>query len=132
MAGSPTKQKPVPTLSVVQESYTNLQPLMLDTLESVYGRLRKILEDEGFTPTIKHRVKKFENYYDKLVKLLKQAPPSDVLITDLLGLRVVCPFLEDLENVERLISNHFDVIERADRPINNKPYGNKTKKHRDD
>lgn len=111
MAGSPAKQQPAPSRAVTQKNYMNLRQTMEDTLQGVYLRLRKTLEDEGFTPTIKYRVKRFENYYGKLVKQLKQTNSSTAPITDLLGLRVVCPFLEDLENVERLISKNFKVIE---------------------
>jgi putative GTP pyrophosphokinase len=32
-------------------------------------------------------------------------------ITDLLGLRVICPFLEDLEIIENLIKSGFSVVE---------------------
>ena len=36
-------------------------------------------------------------------------PPEQ--ITDLFGLRVVCPFLEDIETVAKLVSERFKVVE---------------------
>lgn len=34
-----------------------------------------------------------------------------IQITDLLGIRIVCPFLEDLETFEQLISQSFEILE---------------------
>jgi putative GTP pyrophosphokinase len=61
-------------------------------------------------PTIKTRIKQFPSYYRKYLNLLKAdaAPP---LITDLMGIRIVCPFIEDLLLVENQIKEHFEVTE---------------------
>ncbi|HKJ05553.1 MAG TPA: tetratricopeptide repeat protein [Geopsychrobacteraceae bacterium] len=111
MAGNPAGKNSAPSRAVTQKLYTELRPMMEEALQSAYQRLRSILEDKGFTPTIKYRVKRFKDYHDKLVKLQKQAKSADTPITDLLGLRVVSPFLEDLENIESLICKNFQVIE---------------------
>jgi putative GTP pyrophosphokinase len=36
---------------------------------------------------------------------------ANLQITDLIGIRIVCPFIEELEIVEILLKEHFDVIE---------------------
>ena len=61
-------------------------------------------------PTLKIRIKNFNSYYKKYVRLRRMgiAHPQ---ITDLMGIRIVCPFIEDLDTVEMLIKEHFDVIE---------------------
>jgi putative GTP pyrophosphokinase len=63
--------------------------------------------------TIKGRAKGFESFFKKYVRLFKlntegAAPP---VITDLIGIRIICPFIEDLSGVEQLIKGHFEVLE---------------------
>ncbi|HLZ18384.1 MAG TPA: hypothetical protein VKO67_02160, partial [Smithellaceae bacterium] len=66
----------------------------------------------GASFTVRHRVKRFEAYFDKLIKLSRHEQGSDAAaITDILGLRIVCPFLEDLDVVENLIKSNFNVVE---------------------
>ncbi|MCL1814592.1 MAG: tetratricopeptide repeat protein [Treponema sp.] len=62
-------------------------------------------------PTVKGRAKEFDSYYKKYLKLLKETPGTEPLITDIIALRVICPFLEDQLAVEKLIKEHFSVIE---------------------
>ncbi|MDR0289933.1 MAG: tetratricopeptide repeat protein [Treponema sp.] len=61
-------------------------------------------------PALKFRVKKFDSYYKKYLRLLKSGIPNPN-ITDLIGIRIICPFIEDLTPVERLVEKHFDVTE---------------------
>ncbi|MDR1930346.1 MAG: tetratricopeptide repeat protein [Treponema sp.] len=63
-------------------------------------------------PMVKGRYKEFGSYYKKYLKLLNaQKDEADPVITDLVGLRVVCPFLEDLAAVEDIIRQDFTVLE---------------------
>jgi len=61
-------------------------------------------------PTLKIRTKNFDSYYRKYLRLLKSGIDKPH-ITDLMGIRIVCPFIEDLELAETLIKEHFDVTE---------------------
>jgi len=63
-------------------------------------------------PRVKGRLKSFDSYFKKYIRLLKsdqsvKAPN----ITDVLGIRVICPFLEDLAAVEELLKKKFKVVE---------------------
>jgi putative GTP pyrophosphokinase len=93
-----------------KELYESLHPHHEEQLRKIYRRIRLMLEQHGFSPTIKYRIKRFDEYYEKLLRSARkrQGEPS---ITDLLGLRIICPFLEDVEMVEHLVKNHFDVVE---------------------
>ncbi len=74
--------------------------------------VRLILEKQGLTPAIKYRVKNFEAYFDKLRKQNAQnTSPRLLTVNDFFGLRIVCPFLEDIETVSSLVSSHFEVLE---------------------
>lgn len=100
---------PLPERSDLKKRYQAVRPDLEEHLLKIHRTLRGILEEQGATPTIKYRVKGFDNYFNKLVKLFRHGEP--LLISDVLGLRVICPFIEDLENVERLINAHFEVVE---------------------
>jgi putative GTP pyrophosphokinase len=89
------------------ESWANARNL---TVKDIENRLEKIFSVLPSPPTIKARTKKFASYYRKYVGLLK-AGTADPLITDLMGIRIVCPFIEDLTLAENLIKQYFDVVE---------------------
>jgi putative GTP pyrophosphokinase len=93
----------------------------------------RIEEALAFLPShvlVKARAKDFDSYYRKYIKLLRQqnsgssseespngspaamaTEPEPVKITDLIGIRVVCPFMEELSLVEDSLKGNFNVIE---------------------
>jgi len=60
--------------------------------------------------SIKYRVKSFESYFEKLIRISNNKT-DDYILTDMLGIRIICPFLEDLDNVVDIIRNNFNVVE---------------------
>ncbi|MCL2762559.1 MAG: RelA/SpoT domain-containing protein, partial [Treponema sp.] len=80
------------------------------TVKDVEGRVEQALISLSSPPTIKIRIKKFYSYYKKYLRMAKSGV-TNPQITDLMGLRIVCPFIEDLSTVESLIKEHFNVIE---------------------
>jgi len=63
-------------------------------------------------PRVKGRLKSFDSYFKKYIRLLKSDPSVKAPnITDVLGIRVICPFLEDLAAVEELLKKKFKVVE---------------------
>lgn len=96
----------------LKDIYEDLYPVYDEILQALYAQVRQVLENHGCLPTIKFRVKRFDAYFDKLVKMSRHEQGIDqAAITDLLGLRVVCPFLEDLKTVEKMIKDNFNVVE---------------------
>jgi putative GTP pyrophosphokinase len=92
--------------------YDARRPIYDETLQSLYRKVRRLLESRGFSPSIKYRVKRFEAYYEKSRDLHARGRSGrTALISDMLGLRIVCPFLEDIETVKELIAENFDVTE---------------------
>jgi putative GTP pyrophosphokinase len=64
-------------------------------------------------PTIKTRLKDFDSYFKKYVNLLNNGLPDDEepRITDIIGIRIVCPFLEEIDMVGSLLHQLFTVVE---------------------
>jgi len=86
-------------------------PRYKEVLATLYQTIRHQLELEDFSPTIKYRVKKFDALYTKLRHQQSRRKKAEIGITDLFGLRIVCPFLEDIEKVEALLNDRFEVVE---------------------
>ncbi|MDR1470110.1 MAG: tetratricopeptide repeat protein [Spirochaetaceae bacterium] len=62
--------------------------------------------------TVKGRPKSFNSFYKKYLRYLRESPKQDkALIPDQIGVRVVCPFLEDITAVEEACRKNFSVIE---------------------
>lgn len=106
-----TKKNPLPDRQLAEKIYSVLLPRYKETLRNLSQQLRELIEDAGLAVTIKSRVKRFDNYCEKLVRISKIQGPELLQITDLLGIRIICPFLEDLETVEGLIGEHFEILE---------------------
>jgi putative GTP pyrophosphokinase len=73
--------------------------------------IEKAVHHLSSRPTVKGRGKEFNSYYKKYLAALKTAHETEPLITDLIGIRVICPFLEDLKAVERILRDCFTVTE---------------------
>jgi putative GTP pyrophosphokinase len=84
------------------EARRHIKRDLTETLES-------LLHHFSSPPLIKGRPKEFDSYYKKYLRILKNG--GDVTISDLIGLRVICPFLEDLSAAEQVIRGHFTVTE---------------------
>ena len=110
MSQPETKLFRPPDRARTRDLYATLLPIHEQALLNLQGRIRTLLEATGLSPTIRYRVKRFAAYFEKLRRSAskRQGPPT---ITDLLGLRIVCPFLEDLSRVETCLRENFEILE---------------------
>jgi len=103
---------PLPKRDELQTIFEQRRPAYEDALSGLYRTVRSLLEANGYTPTIKYRLKRFNHYFGKLKKIHKgEKGCANGLITDLLGLRIICPFLEDLDIIEDLLATQFEIVE---------------------
>lgn len=75
--------------------------------------VRRTLDDGGVPASVTWRVKSYDSLRAKLAARAVPADdgPSVTLVPDLLGMRVVCPFLSELVVVERLLVRYFEVLD---------------------
>jgi putative GTP pyrophosphokinase len=107
---------PPPSRETLQEEYRryeNVRVLVIHDLESQFDVDFSHLSSRIL---VKGRLKNFVSFNKKYISILKSkiggVEPSDPpVITDLIGLRVVCPFLEDTREVERIIKDNYTVVE---------------------
>jgi len=97
-------------LSILYDKY---EPSFSILLERLLVRLRSNVVVSSI-PTYKARVKNFNSYYRKL---LRNCTTNDFsrdelpVITDILGIRIICSFLQDLTLVEQSLQSCFSVYE---------------------
>jgi len=101
----------LPDRAESKKIYKQLYPEYEQILQEIYHKIIDLAEQADISVTVKYRVKRFEHYCEKLIKLKKFQGDEVIQITDLLGIRVICPFLEDLETIERIILQSFEILE---------------------
>lgn len=103
----------VPNRDSLGKDYAQKKPLYEDILQDLALRLERELYKNSIKASVKHRVKSFESYFKKLLVRLreKQRTGKEELITDVLGIRIVCPFLENIQEVESMVRKIFPVVE---------------------
>jgi putative GTP pyrophosphokinase len=114
-----------------QDEYERYSGARFGITRELESRIEEMLKGLPSHILVKARSKDFQSYYRKYLKLLRQqgysplsensymrympdkAPEKDARpeITDLIGIRVVCPFIEDLSSVEDVLNRNFNIIE---------------------
>jgi putative GTP pyrophosphokinase len=92
----------------VYEQYEVIRSLIAKDLQE---RIAEALSDLPSRPSVKGRTKDFDSFFRKYLRLLNTGGDASPPITDIIGIRIVCPFIEDLSIVEGVIKKRFDVIE---------------------
>lgn len=102
----------LPNKEELEEAYEKYHPMLNAVLFGIEKELKGLLNLASM-PTYKSRVKSFKSYYKKLLRIKPASLGNQELptITDLVGIRVICAFLEDLAVVEQQIVEHFNIIE---------------------
>jgi len=93
------------------QKYSEVRHLIVTDIKE---RVEQILYDFDSKPVVSGRIKNFASFFSKHLRLLK-AGMSDPKITDLLGVRIICPFIEDLQVAEDIINKNFQITERENK-----------------
>lgn len=100
-----------PSASRTRTAYERNLRSYRTALGSLRTRVQAVLTRNGLDPTITSRVKGFESYLEKVARLRRRSPKRPLVVRDLLGMRVVVPFLHETEQVRSLLEDHFPVVE---------------------
>ena len=104
---------PAPDRLVLEQKYNEHIDSWERALFEIHRQIRGMLLDADLRATVKYRVKTFPNYYRKISRRSSDQPTAQTLeLTDLLGVRIVCPFIEDLELVESILGREYQITER--------------------
>ncbi len=103
----------LPEKDEIRKTYDSYTPVFSAILSNVE---KKVKEDIVLNPrpVIKTRIKSFNSYYHKLLRLKAGEASSSkkiVCLTDMIGIRVVCAFMEDVVEVEKQLKAKYSVRE---------------------
>jgi len=109
----------IPDRKETEKEYEKVQSRNEKVIYDLQKRMIESIKRKSIHSTVKARVKSFDSYYIKLLKRLKEFGEMEkaFLITDILGLRIVCPFLEIIKIVESIIEEEFELIESEHKGI---------------
>lgn len=102
-----------PKKQQIQEIYDAYRPIFAEIMGNIESRLRLTISLSSM-PTYKSRIKSFKSYYRKVLRQkASEAETSKTLVTltDMMGIRVICAFLEDIQLAVEQIKQNFDVKE---------------------
>lgn len=102
---------PLPDRASLESAYARALPALETTLEELQRRVVNLLADAGLRAGVKARVKGFRSLYEKAQRKLKSHDESEIALYDVLGIRVVSPFMRDVDQTEALLSEHFPVAD---------------------
>lgn len=104
------------------DKYRRLRPLYEDFCETAVRLLKDILkQNSAVVQSVTARAKDTESFGDKAAKPSESDPSRpkylDPLedITDLAGVRIITYFLDTVSEIDRLIYDQFNIIERGDK-----------------
>ena len=103
----------IPARTKIKKTYESYSGLLEEIMQSIKERLIDNLKLSS-QPTYKARIKSFSSYYKKVLRQHpEEAASSDSLVclTDMMGIRIICTFLEDIQIVLTQIKEMFDVVE---------------------
>ena len=108
-----TAKKNLLNKKAIQKEYEIKNNYFETVLNELQQRIKLDLSKIEVVSTVKGRVKSFDSYYKKVLRLQKQLEKQkELIIYDVLGLRIICPFINDLKTVENLITRQYTMIER--------------------
>lgn len=97
-------------LEGAMESFRTLLDALLIHSENIY-----ISKVEGRVKEKEECIRKFNLKYRKKLENANTAYEIKDHITDLIGLRVVCLYEDDIEKIKNVLSEHFSVIDETDK-----------------
>lgn len=102
----------IPSKEKIKHNYEKYRDYFLETMNNIVGILQTNIT-LGAQPTYKSRVKSFKSYYKKILRLKPEETTSDSLIclTDMMGIRMICAFLEDINLALDQIKQLFEIKE---------------------
>ena len=99
--------------------YVEYEPRLQGVVQALVTALTGQLREAGIRATVRGRAKTFEAFWRKLLE--REGPVQGdepfQAITDLLGVRVVTPFMEDIGQVALMMRAHYELVEVDDKAL---------------
>jgi putative GTP pyrophosphokinase len=99
-----------PDQNAMREEFDKYIDIRHQIVYELKERVDDILLAINSSPVVSGRIKNFPSFFSKYLRFLRDGDKNPK-ITDLMGLRIICPFIEDLDVAEDLINKNFTVVE---------------------
>lgn len=102
----------LPNKAELEKKYRSYESSFTTLLSRIVEHLGCVVKLKS-TPSFRSRVKSFSSYYEKLLKYPPRGIPDDlpINITDIIAVRIVCSFMNDIAIVEQLLKDNFEIVE---------------------
>lgn len=103
----------LPSKEEIKKTYESYTPYFNDIMDNILNILKNKIKLMS-QPTYKNRIKSFNSYYKKVLRLKADeasSAKSIVCLTDMIGIRMICAFLEDINIALEQIKTMFDIVE---------------------
>ena len=103
----------IPHKNEIKEIYESYNTVLSSIMQKIEAKLKSTIKLASM-PTYKSRIKSFNSYYRKVLRLKAEEVAHRgqlVELTDMMGIRIICAFMEDLKEVERQVRESFTVRE---------------------
>ena len=98
----------------IKKTYEAYEPYLRATVHNIERFLERNIALAS-PPTYKSRIKTFTSYYKKILRLKKiqdaLSPDALVCLTDMMGIRIICAFIEDIAVVLDQVKQLYDIQE---------------------
>lgn len=98
---------------VIKQTYESYHGYLSEIMQNIVNILQSNIK-LMVAPTYKYRVKGFESYYKKVLRVKPESisdTDSLIYLTDMMGIRMICAFLEDINIALDQIKKLFDIKE---------------------
>ena len=108
------KKAQKPSVQLVEADYQKIVPLLKKLEDESLFIVNETLRTSNFRiHTISSRIKSFKSFAEKADRNQLTDPYSQ--IRDIVGIRIVCLFVSDIQRIGKLIEKAFDVVEQEDK-----------------
>ena len=94
----------------LRQHYDAYAQIRANIVKELVSRVEQAISSLDVSPIVRGRTKDFASYYRKIIKILKTGVKHPQ-IDDVMGIRIICPFIEDLAVVENIIRRDYEIVE---------------------
>lgn len=101
----------IPSRATTKAIYSRCRPQYEMAQAKVSRKIRKLLIEHEINAAVRIRVKTFDSYFNKVLRFYNEGRGKDFAINDLIGIRIICSFLGDLDAIKQILLQNFKVTD---------------------
>ncbi|MDC7226986.1 MAG: tetratricopeptide repeat protein [Spirochaetales bacterium] len=98
--------------NILEARYKEAYPVFATVLNEIKDQIQERAAEKELSVTVRHRVKSFSSWH---AKIFRKRPLQERIkrnfVTDILGIRIICPFLEEIDSITLMLQELFHIEE---------------------